>query len=199
MFAGYACIAPLGFEQRCVMRQIAQQSTTAYLQKFHSSSAAQLPPPEAIQKQFLASSSKAAPSGTPQAAASATSSASSSSGKQADSNVHASQRLQLPWLRLAPPRLKPLPGEVHWLHPALPLDLLWDDNLSTSKEADQASILQGLFQQALQGPLLPAQQQQILDQLQSYPKRVFSCGMTPQKLPQLVELNPALAVEVSAC
>ena len=88
------------------------------------------------------------------------------------------------------------PGEVQWLHPALPLELLWDDSLSSSREADQASILQGLFQQALKGPLLPAQQKQILDQLQSYPKRVFSCGLTPQTLPQLVELNPAIAVEV---
>lgn len=87
-------------------------------------------------------------------------------------------------------------GEVQWIHPALPLDLLWDDSLSSGREADQASILQGLLQQALKGPLLPAQQQQVLVQLQSQPKRVFSCGLTPQKLPQLVELNPAIAVEV---
>ena len=89
-------------------------------------------------------------------------------------------------------------GEVEWLHPALPLDLLWDDSLSSSREADQASILQGLLQQALKGPLLPAQQQQVLTQLQAHPKLVFSSGLAPQDLPQLVELNPAIAVEVGA-
>jgi len=86
--------------------------------------------------------------------------------------------------------------EVQWLHPAIPLELLWDDSLSSSSEASQTSILQGLLQQALTGPLLPAQQLQVLEQLQANPKRVFSCGLTPQRLPDLVELNPAIAIEV---
>ena len=89
-----------------------------------------------------------------------------------------------------------LAGEVQWLHPAITIDLLWDDSLSSSVEASQSSILQGLLQKALTGPLLPAQQQQVLEQLQANPKRVFSCGLTPQKLPDLVELNPAIAIEV---
>ena len=87
-------------------------------------------------------------------------------------------------------------GEVQWLHPAIPIDLLWDDSLSSSNEASQTSILQGLLQQALTGPLLPAQQQQVLEHLQANPKRVFSCGLTPQRLPDLVELNPVIAIEV---
>lgn len=87
-------------------------------------------------------------------------------------------------------------GEVQWLHPAISIDLLWDNSLSSSNEASQTSILQGLLQQALTGPLLPAQQQQVLEQLQANPKRVFSCGLTPQRLPDLVELNPAVAIEV---
>lgn len=85
---------------------------------------------------------------------------------------------------------------MQWLHPAIPIDLLWDNSLSSSNEASQTSILQGLLQQALTGPLLPAQQQQVLEQLQANPKRVFSCGLTPQRLPDLVELNPAVAIEV---
>ena len=86
--------------------------------------------------------------------------------------------------------------EVQWLHPAIPLELLWDDSLSSSSEASQTSILQGLLQQALTGPLLPAQQFQVLEQLQANPKRIFSCGLTPQRLPDLVELNPTIAIEV---
>ena len=89
---------------------------------------------------------------------------------------------------------------MQWLHPAIPINLLWDNSLSSSNEASQASILKGLLQQALTGPLLPAQQQQVLEQLQANPKRVFSCGLTPHWLPDLVELNPAVAIEVSvAC
>ncbi len=86
--------------------------------------------------------------------------------------------------------------EVQWLHSAIPLELLWDDSLSSSNEASQTSILQGLFQQALTGPLLPAQQFDVLEQLQDNPKRVFTCGLTPQRLPDLVELNPMIAMEV---
>lgn len=86
--------------------------------------------------------------------------------------------------------------EVQWLHPATLLELLWDDSLSSSSEASQTRILQDLLQQALTGPLLPAQQQQVLEQLQANPRRVFSCGLTPQRLPDLVELNPAIAIEV---
>ena len=86
--------------------------------------------------------------------------------------------------------------EVQWLHSAIPLELLWDDSLSSSNEASQTSILQGLFQQALTGPLLPAQQFDVLEQLQDNPKRVFTCGLTPQRLPDLVELNPTIAMEV---
>lgn len=174
--------------------QVGQHSPVTYLQKFASQPVPQLPTPQAVQQQFLSAKNPAAP-----VCGGKTASSSQQHGNESllatPAGQSAQKALQLPLLRPAPPVLKPFADEVQWLHPAIPIQLLWDDSVSSSSEASQTSILQGLLQQALTGPLLPAQQLQVLEQLQANPKRVFSCGLTPQRLPDLVELNPDVAIE----
>lgn len=52
-----------------------------------------------------------------------------------------------------------------------------------------------IFPCVLQGPLLPNQQQQVLTELQGDARLVYHCGLTPSKLPDLVENNPMIAIE----
>ena len=52
-----------------------------------------------------------------------------------------------------------------------------------------------LLAHAFQSPLIPSQQQQILVALAVETSLVVQCGLTPHKLPELVENNPMVAVE----
>lgn len=56
--------------------------------------------------------------------------------------------------------------------------------------------IMALFAKALKGPLEPSQHEHILQEFTSDPKLVFNFGLTPTKLPELVENNPLTAVEV---
>ncbi|RCV35890.1 hypothetical protein SETIT_7G276200v2 [Setaria italica] len=103
-------------------------------------------------------------------------------------------RLGPQWIRPTPPRLPVLDGELQWLNPDNNHELLWD--YSMCADTSRGAAIRDLIARALKGPLAPAQQEQVIVELAKDPKLVYYCGMTPQKLPDLVEHNPLIAVEV---
>ncbi|KAG0520456.1 hypothetical protein BDA96_08G075800 [Sorghum bicolor] len=103
-------------------------------------------------------------------------------------------RLGPQWIRPTPPRLPVLDGELQWLNPDNNHELLWD--YSMCADTSRGAAIRDLIARALKGPLAPAQQEQVIVELTKDPKLVYYCGMTPQKLPDLVEHNPLIAVEV---
>ncbi|KAI3746281.1 hypothetical protein L6452_08708 [Arctium lappa] len=93
-----------------------------------------------------------------------------------------------------PPRLPILEGELVWLNPDNTHEPLWDFGMCV--DTSRGAAVHDLIVKALKGPLAPAQQEQVLLELTSDPKLVYHCGLTPRKLPELVENNPLIAVEV---
>ncbi|KAG2615261.1 hypothetical protein PVAP13_3NG067500 [Panicum virgatum] len=103
-------------------------------------------------------------------------------------------RLGPQWIRPTPPRLPVLDGELQWLNPDNNHELLWD--YSMCADTSRGAAIRDLIARAVKGPLAPAQQEQFIIEMARDPKLVYYCGMTPQKLPDLVEHNPLIAVEV---
>ncbi|KAF5206707.1 Ccr4-not transcription complex subunit [Thalictrum thalictroides] len=102
--------------------------------------------------------------------------------------------LQPQWIRPFPPRLPIQEGELVWLNPDNNHELQWDYGMCA--DTSRGAAIRDLIAKALKGPLAPAQQEQVLVELASDPKLVYHCGLTPRKLPELVEHNPLIAVQV---
>ncbi|XP_042424651.1 CCR4-NOT transcription complex subunit 11-like [Zingiber officinale] len=98
------------------------------------------------------------------------------------------------WIRPAPPMLPVLDGELIWLNPDSNHELLWDYGMCA--DTSRGAVVRDLIAKALKGPLAPAQQEQFVLELAKDVKLVYHCGLTPSKLPDLVEHNPLIAVEV---
>ncbi|XP_047945403.1 CCR4-NOT transcription complex subunit 11-like isoform X3 [Salvia hispanica] len=98
------------------------------------------------------------------------------------------------WIRPLPPRLPVMDGELLWLNPDMTHELLWDYGMCA--DTSRGAAVKDLISKALKGPLVPVQQEQVLAELTNDPKLVYHCGLTPKKLPDLVENNPMIAVEV---
>ncbi|XP_062158893.1 uncharacterized protein LOC133866398 isoform X2 [Alnus glutinosa] len=98
------------------------------------------------------------------------------------------------WIRPLPPRLPVQEGELVWLNPDDNHELLWDYGMCV--DTSRGAAVRDLIAKALKGPLVPPQQEQVLVELANDPKLVYHCGLTPRKLPELVENNPLIAVEV---
>jgi len=99
-------------------------------------------------------------------------------------------------LRPPPPLLDSRDEEVIWLNPHSDhsFDVLWDHSMGADNV--KGAEVRELMSKAFRGPLVPGQQQQVLAELESDGKLVYHCGLTPKRLPDLVENNPVIAIEV---
>ncbi|KAI4351931.1 hypothetical protein L6164_006230 [Bauhinia variegata] len=98
------------------------------------------------------------------------------------------------FIRPLPPSLPIMDGELVWLNPDDNHELLWDYGMCV--DTSRGAAVRDLISKALKGALAPTQQEQVLVELANDPKLVYHCGLTPRKLPELVENNPLIAVDV---
>lgn len=121
--------------------------------------------------------------------------------EEAHAELELDSRLGL--LRMGPPLLRPPPPmldsreeEVLWLNPQPEgtFSLLWDHSMCADNV--KGAEVRELMGKAFRGPLVPVQQQQVLAELEGDSKLVYHCGLTPKRLPDLVENNPVIAIEV---
>lgn len=103
--------------------------------------------------------------------------------------------LEPAWARPVPPLLEATVDEVFWLSPSQLLsEPLWDYTMCA--DTSLGAEVRELFAKAVKTPLPADQAQVIIDGLAQDVKLVYHCGLTPKKLPELVEHNPQIAIEV---
>ncbi|RKO90227.1 hypothetical protein BDK51DRAFT_30456 [Blyttiomyces helicus] len=99
-----------------------------------------------------------------------------------------------PFYLPTPSLLKPAKDEMIWLNPVESLPHLeWDYTMC--EDAVQRDLIRRLMRKALRAPLTMAQQQTVLKLLEGDPQLVYACHLAPEKLPDLVDNNPSLAIE----
>uniref|UniRef100_K3XBZ3 CCR4-NOT transcription complex subunit 11 n=1 Tax=Globisporangium ultimum (strain ATCC 200006 / CBS 805.95 / DAOM BR144) TaxID=431595 RepID=K3XBZ3_GLOUD len=96
------------------------------------------------------------------------------------------------FMRLPPPILEPDMTELIWLNPDYCPTMLWN---STMLDSSHGMEIRELMLKAFQTPLIPSLQAKVLDELEVNPKLVYQCSLTPQRLPDLVENNPMIAID----
>lgn len=97
------------------------------------------------------------------------------------------------FVRPAPPTFAVDEEELMWLNINMPPELLWDVHLAPDDTAD--SQVKQLMFRAFRQSLVPTQSEQLIAQIRDDPKLVHQCGLTPKRLPSLVEHNPSVAIE----
>lgn len=99
------------------------------------------------------------------------------------------------FLRPEPPSLAASDMEVIWMNPSETAHaLLWDAGMCVDNSS--GSEVRALMKKACKQALAPEQQEFLSAEIEADHKLVYHIGLTPQKLPDLVEFNPIIAIEV---